>query len=59
MIKQPVETQGEYLTPVVNSNVISIYPEQGILNPVDKDFDFSLWAKAVKKQMLEVVDKKK
>lgn len=59
MNKQVVKTKDDSLTNQLESNVVSIYTKKRQLNPVDDNFDFSLWSKVVKKQMLEVVERKR
>ncbi|ELR98489.1 hypothetical protein [Gloeocapsa sp. PCC 73106] len=58
MIKQPLENDINSSKTLVKSNVVSIYTQSANLNPVDAQFNFSLWARAVKEQMLAAIDKR-
>lgn len=58
MIKQPPVNELQSVRLPVKSNVVSIYTQDPILNPVDAKFDFALWSQVVKKQMLAVIEKK-
>ena len=58
MIKQPPVNELQSVGLPVKSNVVSIYTQDPILNPVDAQFDFALWSQVVKRQMLAVIEKK-
>ena len=58
MIKQPPVNELNSFGLPVKSNVVSIYTQDGILNPADAQFDFALWSQVVKRQMLAVIEKK-
>lgn len=58
MIKHSLNNDVNSSQLLVKSNVVSIYTQKGTLNPVDAHFDFSLWARAVREQMLAVVERK-
>lgn len=58
MIKQPPVNELQSVRLPVKSNVVSIYTQDPILNPVDAKFDFALWSQVVKKQMLAIIEKK-
>ena len=58
MIKQPPVNELQSVQLPVKSNVVSIYTQNRILDPVDAQFDFALWSQVVKRQMLAVIEKK-
>ena len=58
MIKQPPVNQLNSVQLPVKSNVVSIYTQNRILDPVDAQFNFDLWSQVVKRQMLAVIEKK-
>jgi len=58
MIKEPPENELNSVNFPVQSKVVSIYTQTRVLDPIDNQFDFSLWARVVKQQMLAVVERK-
>lgn len=57
MIKQTPDNQLNSVD-LPTTNVVSIYTYKRALNPVDAQFDFSLWAQVVRERMLAVIEKR-
>ena len=58
MIKQPPVNELNSVELPVKSNVVSIYTQNRIFDPVDAQFNFDLWSQVVRRQMLAVIEKK-
>jgi hypothetical protein len=58
MIKPTPDNQLDSVQLPAQNNVVSIYTYKRALDPVDAQFDFSLWAQVVRERMLAVIEKK-